>query len=89
MKKRLRVESVKYHLVPIWSLHDACPVFEAFHGLHLLRHCQNFLKSGAESRHVLEVCLLLHLDRQIIHPGIFQNGRHLQIEGGTTQSQAY
>lgn len=42
------------------------------------------MKSCAESRHVLEVRLLLHLDRQIIHPGVFQNGRHLRIRGNHT-----
>jgi len=65
----------------VWSLHDARPVCQAFNGLHLLRHGQDFMKPGAESRHVLEVRLLLHLHRQIVHPAVFQNGRHLRSRG--------
>lgn len=73
----------------MWSLHDTRPVFQVFHGLHLLRHCKNLVKSGAESRHVLEVCLLLHLDRQIIHPSIFQNARHLRIIGSAQSLEMF
>lgn len=61
-------------------LHDASPILEIFHGLHLLGHSQNLVEAGAESRHVLEVGLLLHLHRQVVHPCVLQDGRHLEVD---------
>lgn len=87
IKKRLNLS------ILIWScsvdaLHDASPVLEILHGLHLLGHSQNLVEAGAESRHVLEVGFLLHLHRQVVHACVLQDGCHLEGHRGS-QSQKH